>query len=107
MKLIDGLKAVTIKAGEYVFKEGDTGEEFFIIETGEVECVKNEEDGQVKVVRVLKRGDYFGEIALIKDIQRTLGVRALSKCELLKLDRETFRRLLGSIQKHLKTYIHS
>jgi cAMP-dependent protein kinase regulator len=40
MKLIDGLKQQLIPKGDFVFKEGDIGNEFFIIEQGECECLK-------------------------------------------------------------------
>ena len=49
MKLIDGLRSIELKASEFVFKQGDEGHEFYIIEEGEVECLLNNE----KCVRVL------------------------------------------------------
>jgi len=38
LKLIDGLKVVYFEAGEFVFHEGDNGDNFFIVEEGRVEC---------------------------------------------------------------------
>lgn len=38
LKLIDGLKVVNMIGGEFVFHQGDTGDHFFIIEEGQVEC---------------------------------------------------------------------
>ena len=50
-------------------------------------------------VRELNQGDHFGELALINNEKRSLSVRVKSdQCKLLKLDRETFSRILGSIQ---------
>lgn len=61
------------------------------------------EDYKFNCVRVLKREDHFGELALINDAPRSLGIRVHSEtCQLLKLDRQTFTRLLGDIKKHLK-----
>jgi CRP-like cAMP-binding protein len=55
------------------------------------------------LVRELKAGDHFGELALINNEKRSLSIRVnSSKCKLLKLDRETFTRILGSIKDHLK-----
>jgi CRP-like cAMP-binding protein len=60
-------------------------------------------DGKLDCVRVLSTEDHFGELALINDAKRSLGVRVISEeCKLLKLDRETFTRILGDIDKHLK-----
>jgi len=56
--------------------------------------------GFVKV-RTLIAGEHFGELALINNEKRSLSVRAKTKCLLLKLDREAFTRILGSIEKNL------
>jgi len=55
-------------------------------------------------VRTLKPGDHFGELALINNMKRSLSVKISSEegCNLLSLDRETFIRILGSINDHLK-----
>ena len=103
MKLIDGLASITLKKGEFVFYEGDEGDAFYIIEEGEVQCLKMVEDYMFKCVRLLGKEDHFGEIALINDAPRSLGVRVHSPiCKLLKLDRKTFTRILGDIETHLE-----
>jgi CRP-like cAMP-binding protein len=40
LKLVDGLKEIEVEPGEVIIREGDQGEEFYIIEEGEVECLK-------------------------------------------------------------------
>lgn len=53
-------------------------------------------------VRSLQKGDHFGELALINNDKRSLSIRVKSPdCSLLKLDRDTFSRILGSIDTHL------
>lgn len=85
---------------DVIVKEGDVGEYFYIIEEGDVECIK--EEGQ-EVIRELHPGDYFGELALIESNQkRTLTVKAKSDCKLLVLNRDTFFRVLGSFTNYLK-----
>ena len=102
MRLIDGLGTQEYQKGDFVFHEGDVGEEFFIIEQGECECVK-EEDGQLTAVRVLTESMHFGEIAILRNVKRTLSVRASSdKVKLLVLSRSAFQRILGSIKELLK-----
>lgn len=90
---------------EFVLKEGEEGQEFFIIEEGEVDCLKlyqlDSKMGFVHV-RTLQNSEHFGELALINNDKRSLSVRVKSAtCSLLKLDRETFSRILGSIDMHL------
>ena len=61
------------------------------------------QDYKFDCVRVLTKEDHFGELALINDAKRSLGVRVKSdECTLLKLDRKTFTRILGDIDKQLK-----
>jgi CRP-like cAMP-binding protein len=56
--------------------------------TGEVEVDVHPE------VRTLGAGDFFGEIALLKECERTATVTTVTECRLLYLDRYDFRRLL-------------
>ena len=98
MKLSDGLQTLKFDKDQFIFKEGDTGEEFFIIEQGEVDCLKSLEDGQFKHVRTLSKGDHFGELALINNDARSLNIKSKSEVRLLMLNRDAFTRILGNIE---------
>jgi len=67
LRLIDGLEAMYFAEAQLIIKEGDEGKYFYIIEEGEVECFKTNPQGQEFVVRTLKRGEHFGELALINN----------------------------------------
>jgi MFS family permease len=79
------LEPVAVAAGETVFSQGDAGDRFYLIESGEASVVR---DG-TEVAR-LEPGGYFGEIALVQDVPRTATVRAVSDLALLALDRDEF-----------------
>ena len=105
--MVDGLKTINLKQAEFVMREGDDGEEFFMIEEGTVECLKFHKVGKKKgfiVVRELHAGEHFGELALINNQERSLSIRVKSTngCKLLTLDRDAFTRILGSIENNLK-----
>jgi MFS family permease len=83
--LASSLVRVDVPTGETVFRQGDHGDRFYIVDSGEVEV---EIDGHV--ANVLEPGDHFGEIALLRDIPRTATARARTAAQLYALDRDTF-----------------
>lgn len=76
---------VAVPAGQHVFRQGDPGDRFYVIAAGEAEVL-----GDNRRVRTIAAGEAFGEIALLRDVPRTAGVRALEPLSLLVVDRERF-----------------
>jgi CRP-like cAMP-binding protein len=83
--LASQLERVRVGQGAEVIRQGEPGDRFYVIESGEVEVF---EDGLF--ARREGPGDFFGEIALIRDVPRTATVRAVSDLEPLALEREPF-----------------
>ncbi len=79
------LVPLRLDAGTMIVREGDQGDRFYIVVEGEVEVAQ---DGAT--LSRLGPGDYFGEIALIRDIPRTATVTAHTAVVLYALDREDF-----------------
>ena len=65
------LEPVDIASGEVLFREGDPGDRYFLIDDGRVRVEPTGQD-----VRILSPGDGFGEVALMRDVPRTATVRA-------------------------------
>jgi MFS family permease len=82
--LASHLVRLGVPAGTRLFQQGDRGDRFYIIAAGEAEVAVN---GQHKT---LGSGDYFGEIALLRDLPRTASVSAQTDLELYALGREEF-----------------
>jgi MFS family permease len=82
--LASHLVRVGVPAGTRLFRQGDPGDRFYIIAAGEADVAV---DGQHKT---LGSGDYFGEIALLRDLPRTATVTAHTDLELYALGREEF-----------------
>lgn len=103
MQLADALKVKVYKAGDLIIKEGDDGDDFFIVEEGEVVCTKNKAGTEVEVSPQLGAGNFFGELALLNDDKRQASVKATTaEVECLTIDRKTFKRMLGPLEEILK-----
>ncbi|MDB5323679.1 MAG: glucose-6-phosphate dehydrogenase [Phycisphaerales bacterium] len=84
------LRPRQVAAGEQIIRKGDIGREMYLLARGEVEVL----DDAGRVVKTLKDGDVFGEIAILMSTPRTANVRALTGCDLFVLDKSDFRRIL-------------
>jgi CRP-like cAMP-binding protein len=83
------------KDGEVIIKQGESGNSMFVIQSGEVEVLRDNDGTQVQLA-VRKNGDFFGEMALFSKELRSATVRALGNARVLTIDR---KNLLNSIQK--------
>lgn len=72
----------TVTDGEYVFRAGDPGSTMFVVQSGRVEIVRGEGDDE-RVVGVVERGEFFGEMSLLESLPRTAGARAVGTTQLL------------------------
>ncbi|RXZ66958.1 MFS transporter [Agromyces albus] len=84
-QLARGLEPVTVPAGHVVFTQGEIGDRYFVIESGEADVV-----GDGKVVATLGPGEGFGEIALLRRTRRTATVVARSELRMQALGSDRF-----------------
>ena len=76
--------------GEYICRDGEIGNCMFIIKEGEVDVMKGK-----KVIRTLKKGENFGQKALLEGDRRTMDVVAKTKCKLYSISSSFFESQLG------------
>jgi MFS family permease len=84
-QLARSLEPLEVPVGATVFAQGDVGDRYFVIESGEVKVV-----GDGRVVATLGPGQGFGEIALLHEVRRTATVRATLASRLHALRSEHF-----------------
>ncbi|KAF9975474.1 hypothetical protein BGZ73_000875 [Actinomortierella ambigua] len=101
-KIADALESVYFEDGQVVVKQGDPGDSFFIIESGEATVTKCDEKGQEYPMPGLGPGQYFGELALLNDMPRAATVRAKGRLKCATLGKRAFVRLLGPVVEIIK-----
>ncbi|MCU0967231.1 MAG: cyclic nucleotide-binding domain-containing protein [Rubrivivax sp.] len=85
----------SVSAGETIVREGEQGDQYFVILEGEADVFERDADGSPRQVNRLVDGDAFGEEALLAGSTRTATVRMATPGRLLSLDRAQFDALLG------------
>lgn len=119
-KIADALESVNFNDNDIVISEGDSGDNFYLIESGEATFYKKLPDGSQQEVMVGKKGDYFGgkffpaisnwtahidlciELALLNDEPRAATVIAHGRLKCATLGKKAFTRLLGPVMDILK-----
>jgi voltage-gated potassium channel len=86
------MKPLVFMPGDYVYKAGEFGRDMYFISRGTLEALSR--DGKT-IYATLAAGDFFGEIALVLNQRRTASVRALTYCDLYRLDKDMFERVLA------------
>jgi len=89
-ELLEGGAWVSFAPGEQIMREGDVGDSFYALSSGQVDIVKDE-----RLVNTIGRGSYFGEVALLMEVPRTATVTARTPVRAFRLDRDGFDRLVG------------
>lgn len=84
-KVVDELK---VPEGHTLFQAGDPGDSLFIVRVGQIELFIKDTAGQRIVLHTAEPGDMFGEVAMLDSGSRTATALALTKCEVLVLDRD-------------------
>jgi predicted acylesterase/phospholipase RssA/CRP-like cAMP-binding protein len=86
---------IAIGAGEWLFREGEAAESLFAVTSGRLEVLV--EGPPETVIRVLRRGDLVGELAMLRGEPRSASVRARRDSELLELRRPQFEALIAEV----------
>ncbi|MBF0416257.1 MAG: ion transporter [Magnetococcales bacterium] len=92
MDMVGCLTTTICTPKEIIIRAGDKGNEMYFLFHGEVEVL----DAQNRPLVRLRAGSFFGEIALLRQVERVATVRALTFCDLYVLSRAEFSRVMAS-----------
>jgi len=106
LTVADALEATSFENNAVVVRQGEPGDDFYIIAEGTASVTQFRSEGEESVeVGILGPSDYFGEIALMLDRPRAATVTATGPLKCVKLDRARFERVLGPCSDILKRNI--
>lgn len=98
-KIADTLESQKFPAGHTIIREGDPGYDFYLLESGEAVAYRSDNDQPVKHY---KKGDYFGELALLNDAPRAASVVSTTEVKVARLGKSAFQRLLGPVESIMR-----
>lgn len=87
-------RGVCYKGGKIIFRQGDLGNELYVIQKGRVRTYLKVGKA-LQILSELKEGDFFGESALLDGSPRPVSAEAVEDCQLIAFDKEMFARLIS------------
>jgi len=101
--IVDAFEKSTVESGTFVIRQGESGDNFYIVESGTLEIYIKDSTGEPKRVGnvLLSAGMAFGELALMYNTPRAASIKASSDCVLWQIDRNSYRGIVV-YYKHMR-----
>lgn len=93
-EVIDAMFEKIAEKDEYIIKQGDDGDNFYVIQDGIYHAYVTTDDGKQVLVHTYNNKGSFGELALMYNMPRAATIQAATKGSLWAMDRQTFRRIV-------------
>lgn len=81
--------------GQFVFREGEEGDEMYIIQSGKVSICKSIRNKKTTLT-VLEKGDFFGEMSILERLPRTADAEVVEDADLITINSQTFGEMIRS-----------
>ncbi|WP_316353924.1 cyclic nucleotide-binding domain-containing protein [Candidatus Trichorickettsia mobilis] len=97
-EIIQNVYQKNVKVGDVIVKQGDIAKAFYIVVNGQYNVTNKTIDDKETILNSLTSGDYFGEMALLKEIPRQATITAVTKGSLIVLNKEAFDKIVSDSQ---------
>ena len=94
------------KSGEIIFSQGDTGDDAFIVESGQIEIARGNGNDEL-VIATIDEGGMFGEMALMDDSPRMATARAMRKTKCIVIPKRAFSKLMQGAHPVLRVVLNT
>lgn len=101
-KIADALETRKYPPGTIIIREGEPGYDFYILENGECDAYKEGMHKERINLRHYKKGDFFGELALLNDAPRAATIITSTEVKVARLGKNAFQRLLGPVESIMR-----
>jgi hypothetical protein len=93
--IVDAFESRTFSSGVFIIKQGESGDHFYVVQSGNLEIYVKDKDGNSsKVGTGLGPGSGFGELALMYNTPRAASIKTTSECIVWEIDRQSYRGIL-------------
>ncbi len=93
-QLADKGRRTLVETDQVIFNEGDEADCMYVILAGSVKIYRQDDNENEVELKLLREGDFFGEMAILDGGARSASVSSIDSCEFFILDREVFLNLL-------------
>lgn len=97
MEIIHIIEDLKYGPGHTIFSEGDSGDAWYALYSGEVEVLKQSDNGE-KTIKTLDPGSCFGEIAVLDGLPRSASIRTTKETLVLRMPQGKFKELIDKDQ---------
>ena len=92
--LYKAMFADNYKKGDFIMRQGDKGEHFYVVESGTCEIYVKMDKNREEMVKICRTGDSFGELALMYGTPRAASIKCATDVKLWAIDRNSYRKII-------------
>lgn len=93
--LVDQAETIRLEGGEWLFRQGDPADAMYVVRSGRLDVLREDDEGEPELLNELGRGSIIGELGLLSAENRSASIRSRRDATLLRVDRDSFTKMLA------------